>query len=470
MGRRLNSMAVRLTLWYALLTLALTLTAGGAMYWLLADRLDQEDQSFLASKIAEAQAIMRSHPGDHAALREELQHESETFADIRVRVIDAQGHILADSPQTPSPRVPATALDSERQAGFTAARPWQDRKGMAYLLMSRHVDGYSIEAAMRLAHEKKLLDLFQEALMITVIVVLFSALAAGYAIALYGLQPTRRLALIVDGLGVEQLKRRVSDPAWPEELQQLAQNFDRLLERLDEAFSRISRFSADIAHELRTPLHILRGEAEMALSHARSEEEYRDSLASAMEEYLRLSQMVDALLFLARAEQPDAVLHRRPLDLRDELKSVCDFFQAMAEEKNIQLSVEGHGSAVADATLLRRALCNLVDNALRHTPAGGDVTLRCHAGADGSVELSVCDSGCGIAAEDLPRVSDRFYRVDRVRSRQGGGAGLGLAIVQSIMHLHAGKLLIHSQVGQGSVVTLSFPSSGPVAGSTAPAN
>ncbi len=455
-----GSIAARLTIWYALLSVALIASAGGVLYWVLADRLRQEDDRFLASKIAEVRAVLLLHPSDYTALREEVQHEAETLPGIYIRVLNAREDIVADSPASNpvfGSRGPfaASPLPTDERG-----RDWISGDGKKYRVMSSRFETgsrFTVHAAMSLLKEEHFLGSYGRTLILAVTVALAIAIAGGYLIARRGMRPASRLAAIVDELGAGQLHRRVSDETWPAELRPLATNFDSLLSRLEDSFARISHFSADIAHELRTPLHILRGEAEIALSRGRSEEDYRACIESAVEEYERLSRMVNALLFLARAEQPDTQLERRSLDLGQESAAVCAFYQSMADEQGVTLVAGGSGNVVADSGLLRRALGNLVANALHHTPSGGRVAVEVKPAPDRGVEIVVSDSGRGIAAEDLPHVFERFYRADEIRPRQGQGAGLGLAIVRSIVQLHGGTVSIWSEPGRGTAVTLTFP-------------
>jgi two-component system heavy metal sensor histidine kinase CusS len=229
-----------------------------------------------------------------------------------------------------------------------------------------------------------------------------------------------------------------------------------MLDRLQEAFERLSQFSADVAHDFRTPINNLMGEAQVALSRERTPAEYTRVLQSALEEYTRLASMIDSMLFLAQAERAPAALASVSLEARVELQAVCDFYHALAEEQGVELACEGQARIPADPLLLRRALSNLLSNALNYTPRGGRVTLRAAAGPGATRTLSVIDSGIGIAPEHLAKLGDRFYRVDPSRTASPGGAGLGLAIVRSIMTLHGGSLLINSAVGRGTTASLVF--------------
>jgi two-component system heavy metal sensor histidine kinase CusS len=234
-----------------------------------------------------------------------------------------------------------------------------------------------------------------------------------------------------------------------------------MLDRLEESFERISRFSADIAHDLRTPVNNIRGEAEVALARARSAEEYRNVIESFLEEAVRLSALIGDLLFLARTESPLTHLRREPVDVGELLGGVREYYEASAADGGVSLTTTVADKPViaeADRTLLQRAVGNLVSNALANTLPGGEVQLGTSADSS-TIRIEVSDTGVGIPAEALPRVFDRFFRVDSSRSQGSGGTGLGLSIVQSILLLHGGNVQIWSQPGQGTRVTLHMPAS-----------
>ena len=232
-----------------------------------------------------------------------------------------------------------------------------------------------------------------------------------------------------------------------------------MLAHIEDAFARLSSLSADLAHELRTPVNNLRGELEVALGRSRSAADYKDTLESALEECVHLSHMIDGLMFLARAELPLAQIRRTRVDVGEELRAVAEFHEPAASEAGLRLEVSGPFIPLAadlDRALFQRAIGNLVTNAIAYTPRGGTVQLRAsQSGHDLRVE--VVDTGVGIAPEHLPHVSDRFYRVDRSRSSASGGLGLGLAIVKSIAQFHGGSVHIASQFGSGTIVTLLLP-------------
>jgi len=456
-----GSIALRLTAWYTLLSVVLIAFAGGILYWVAVNHLRQEDDKLLAAKIAEVRAVLLLHHNDYAALREEVEQEATTFRGIHLRVLNAQDDIIAESPASSTTAGGDTPFAGARLPADEHGRDWVAEDGKTYRMMSGSFETgsrYTVNAAMSLLKDEQFLAAYRGTLLLVIVFVLAVAIVTGYFIARRSLQPVSRLAAIVDELGAGHLHRRVGDEAWPSELRRLATNFDHLLARLEDSFVRISHFSADIAHELRTPLHVLRGEAEIVLSRERSDKDYRACIESAVDEYDRLSHLVNGLLFLASTEQPDKQLEKQALDLAQEIEAVCAFYQAMADESGITFVCGGNGQMViADSSLLRRALGNLVANALRHTPNGGRIIVEAQTTRNHTVKIVVSDTGCGIAPEYMPRIFDRFYRVDGARPRQGQSAGLGLAIVRSIMQLHDGTVSIDSEPGQGTTVTLTFP-------------
>jgi two-component system heavy metal sensor histidine kinase CusS len=226
-----------------------------------------------------------------------------------------------------------------------------------------------------------------------------------------------------------------------------------MLKRLEDSFVRLSQFSADIAHELRTPIGNIRGEAEVALTRSRSVEEYREVIESTIAECQHLGHIVDNLLFLARTEAAEGHLQRTSFNGRAAIEKIAAFHELVAEEQHLTIRCHGEATFVADEMLFSRAVNNLVENAAHYTAAGGSIEISV-ANRDTSSEVSVKDTGAGIAPEHLPRIFDRFYRVDSSRSSEG--VGLGLALVKSIMDLHGGTASIESEPGRGTTVTLSF--------------
>jgi two-component system heavy metal sensor histidine kinase CusS len=270
----------------------------------------------------------------------------------------------------------------------------------------------------------------------------------------HGLRPLAEMTRSLERIGPAHLNERVTPASWPRELQPLAIAFDEMLKRLDDSFTRLSQFSADLAHELRTPIGNMLGEAQVALTRDRTPAEYRETIESTIGECERLSGIVDNLLFVARVDAACEPIAGTRFDARAAAEKIAAFYQTIAEDHHVAISSSGEGQIYADPALFERAVANLVDNALRFTPEHGSIqiALAQHA-AD--FEVAVSDNGCGIAPEHLPRVFDRFYRAES--SRGSDGAGLGLALVKSIVELHGGSATIESKIGQGTTVKLTFP-------------
>jgi two-component system heavy metal sensor histidine kinase CusS len=290
------------------------------------------------------------------------------------------------------------------------------------------------------------------------IAVLFGGVVASALIAIVvtrrGLQPLREMTESLHQIGADQLKQRIGSTGWPRELQPLAIAFDEMLKRLDDSFTRLSQFSADLAHELRTPIANMLGEAQVALTRDRTAADYREIVESTVAECERLSRIVDNLLFVARVDAASEPIARAPFDARAEIEKIAEFYQTIADDHHVVITCSGNGKIYADPDLFERAVGNLLDNALRFTPEKGSIQIALCQHETG-FEVAVHDNGSGIAPEHLPRVFDRFYRAEP--SRSSDGAGLGLALVKSIVDLHGGTATIHSKPTRGTTVTLIFP-------------
>jgi heavy metal sensor kinase len=302
------------------------------------------------------------------------------------------------------------------------------------------------------------LQMLRETLWLAMPLLLAIAGIGGYLLTRRGLAPLGSMVEQTRTITGQNLETRLEVGKAAEELTTLAASFNELLSRLDQSFASMRRFVQDASHELRTPLAVIRGEADVALSHERSTAEYQESLAVIQEESRRLSRLVDDLLNLARADAGHVQLHVEQLYVNDLLSECCRSVQPLAAARNIELECRvGEDVAVqGDEELLRRMVVNLLDNAIRYTPAGGRVsaTIEAH-GPD--VRIRVADTGVGIAPDATGRVFDRFYRADKARNRQQGGFGLGLAIVKWIAELHHGTVDLTSQPGQGSIFTVRLP-------------
>ncbi len=465
-SRGWRTLAFRLTAGYALAGLFLVFAATASLYFVLRSELEKSTDLFLADKLHVIRTMLRERPDDWDALHEEIELESAArkYEQFYVRLLNSQNRLLLMTPGMAEQLDLSKFKSSFHQSDHAA--PMQGKSGQMFRVTSTTAEVGSpptatdtIQIAIDVSQKEKLLARYRFWFwtFLTATSILFPLI--GYQIARHGIRPVEEMATTARNITSTNLRERIQTEGYPFELASLAATFNEMLDRLEESFERISRFSADIAHDLRTPVNNIRGETEVALARARSTDEYREVLGSCLEEAVRLSDLIGDLLFLARAESPLNQLRRERVDVGQLLNGVREYYEASATDSGIVLATAFGDKAVIgemDRMLIQRAVGNLVSNAVAHTPAGGSVVLGAEAEA-AAIRIEVVDTGAGIPTEDLPRVFDRFYRVDSSRSKVSGGTGLGLAIVQSIMALHGGKAEITSQLGQGTRVTLRMP-------------
>jgi two-component system heavy metal sensor histidine kinase CusS len=460
-------LAFRLTAGYAFAGLFLVFFAIVSLYLVLVSELEKSTDLFLADKVHVLRTMLRERPGDQDALREEVELESAArqYEQFYIRLLDERNTPLLTTPGM------ANQLDLAQLASQTQSRSgrtirMRGRDGKAFRVTSAlapvgsaaaQID--TVQIAIDVSQKEALLARYRFwfwAIMLSTFAI-FPFI--GYQIARHGIRPVEAMATTARHISSTNLRERIHPEGYPFELASLASTFNQMLDRLEESFDRISRFSADIAHDLRTPVNNIRGEAEVALARARSADEYRDVIESCLEEAVRLSDLIGDLLFLARAESPLAHWRHERVDVGELLGGVREYYEASAADGGVSLTTTvANGPVIAelDRALLQRAVGNLVSNALANTPSGGTVVLGTNSDSS-TIRIEVSDTGVGIPAEALPRVFDRFFRVDSSRSQGAGGIGLGLAIVQSIAVLHGGKAEISSRPGQGTRVTLHMP-------------
>jgi two-component system heavy metal sensor histidine kinase CusS len=267
----------------------------------------------------------------------------------------------------------------------------------------------------------------------------------GWIAVRQGHAPLHDIVTRIRRISANELNTRLSPEALPEELTDLAVSFNGMLGRMEEAFLRLSNFSADIAHDLRTPVTSMMTQTQVALSRTRTVDEYREILYSNIEEYEHMAQMINDMLFLAQADNGLGNANVTDVELASEVLTVFEYYEAWAEERGVTLTVEGTALASGDQLMLRRALGNILSNAIRHTPPGEAVRVVLGTTKNGEISIEIENPGLDIPPEHLPKLFDRFYRIDP--SRQEGGTGLGLAIVKSIIDAHGGKITATSSEG-----------------------
>lgn len=315
----------------------------------------------------------------------------------------------------------------------SASAPYHDKNSTCTFVVS-----FSIDFHLHYLDELKYnLWLIAAVMCLLIVLIVLFAVHKGHT-------PLRHVSMQIKNISSENLDVRLDPEQVPVELEQLVISFNHMIERIEDVFTRQANFSADIAHEIRTPITNLVTQTEIALSQPRSKKDLEDVLYSSLEEYNRMAKMVSDMLFLAQADNRQLIIEHTPIDLRAETLRVCEFFEAWAEERNVTLDIRGHAGWVAgDALMLRRAINNLLSNAIRYTPEGQSVQVTL-SNQDEWVKLVIANTGVVIGPAHLPRLFDRFYRVDPARQRKTEGSGIGLAIVKSIISVHLGKISVES--------------------------
>lgn len=454
-----RSIASQLVFLFTLAASFLLCCGLGVLYWTFVRHALEEDNAVLADKVLALRADLNK-ARDPRTLHEELKvlHAGGERVAYWVRIVNSEGATVAETPGM-DVLLPARTFPPAQSASPSARSPKDYRTGGNYFALVTTVEeaggrSYTMQVAQDRSRDEQFVKQFGLVLGVVLALGVLASAVIAVTVTKRGLRPLREMARSLKSFGPERLHERIPPDGWPRELRPLAMAFDEMFDRLEDSFTRLSQFSADLAHELRTPIANIRGEGEVALTRARTPDEYREVIESSVGECERLSGIVDNLLFLARAEAAEGHIQRALFDGRAAVEKIAAFYEPIAEEHHTALTCAGQGEIYADPTLVGRAVSNLVENALRFTSAGGTIQISVAAEAAHS-QISVEDTGCGIAADHLPRVFDRFYRADSSRSSQG--SGLGLALVKSITDLHGGSAVVKSEVHRGTIVVLTFP-------------
>ena len=462
---RSRSLTLHLTLWFALASVFVLFLLGLLIGRSVEQHFEEQDIDVLAGKMELAKHVLEkalaTPSGETLAkqLDEALTgHHGLVIAVVGPNRQRLDAHVgLVLPPELLNERL---ATGNGRPIKWVAddGLPW---RGISATLTTRGQAGssYTVVVATEISHHEHFMGAFRQTLWVFMLLATLAMGLLSWFVVRRGLAPLQTIKRQAAEITANRLHTRLPVEAIPLELGDLASTLNEMLSRLEESFQRLSDFSSDLAHELRTPVSNLLTQTQVTLSRARSADDYRDILASNAEEFERLSRMIADMLFLAKAENNQLIPHSEPLELADEVAELLEFYGVLAEEKEIHLSVIGHGTVSGDRLMLRRAISNLLSNALRYTPVGGTVTVRIETQGDEGVKLTVENTGPCIAAEHLPRLFDRFYRTDSARQRTTEGSGLGLAITRSILIAHGGDVSVSSAEGI-TRFTLSLPVSG----------
>jgi two-component system heavy metal sensor histidine kinase CusS len=463
--RRCWSLTLWLTFFNAVSAFFLMSLIAALLYGGLAAQLKKQNHIFLHDEVNTIKNLL-STQGHVAPVIKELGHGQSGVEYVKhyIRLMDRKGRLILETPGMgkliPSHLFP-TPVSSSRTS---EDRTWRTSNGALILMTAARVEMQNssgqhgvVQAALDITNVDEILVDYRQKIYLLLSLGFVLCIAVSFLIASRGTRPLREMAEMIRGITVANLEERISGHGWPLELSGLADAMNLMLHRLDDSFARLYKSATNLSHKMRTPLTILRGEAEVALSRNRSNEELQDVIASSLEEVGRLSRLGESILFLANAEMGKFKMEQSLLDCREEADQVIDYYWPSAEEKGITLNCQGDASLRVDGVLFRKLVAALISNALTYNAPGGTVSLTLKQANELSGEISVTDSGCGIPDSEMVKIFDRFYRIYATRHMDPHGTGLGLPIAKAIMDLHDGSIAVQSVPGEGTTITLRFP-------------
>jgi len=462
--RQPASLTTLLGMLFALVATVSFAGVGAYLYHALSMQLERRDDIELIGKVEQIRHLLQETDSVQS-IREDPHRfiDAATGHDGLILILQAANGetvLKNHSEHGALPRMPVASAN--RTPTSESLRDWMLRPGLIARTVSAwgrlHSDREQVKiiVARTSSARMALLEAYRRDALTAILAGVLLATVSGYILVRRGLSPVRTIAQQAQSITAQRLETRLDAEAAPKELQLLVAAFNDMLDRLHGSFQKLSQFSADLAHDLRTPINNLMVQTQVALAQSRSLEDYQTLLASNVEEYERLARMVENMLFLARADHDKMGVNLQPLNAASELNRIAEYFEGVAAERQVRIVVQADGTVFADPILFRRAVNNLVANAIRHTPEGGTIRLESTDRRDESV-IAVINPGRGIDPEHLPRLFDRFFRVDQARSDSASSAGLGLAIVRKIMDLHGGRSEVESAPEQLTSFRLIFP-------------
>lgn len=451
MQRSGKSLTARLTLLFAVVSSCVLLVLGLVIASLVERHFEDMDLELLEGKLELIQhaVISARAEGGFDDLPRHLEAALIGHHGLAVGVWGPDGKLLFLSDEAEFPTDSASQWEAK-----SLPKTWDGASGVHYRgILGKAPTGVegetpaTVALSTSLSHHDHFMQSFRMAMWAVVSLAALLSGFLGWMAARRGLEPLQSIARRASDITANSLDQRIEAGEIPVELAEVVTTLNDMLGRLKESFDRLSDFSSDIAHELRTPVSNLLTQTQVMLSRARSIDEYQDVLASNAEELERLSRTIADMLFLAKADNSLLIPNRENVDLGVEVSNLLEFYEAVAEEKHLNLSCSGSAIISGDRLMLRRAIGNLLSNAVRHTPEYGRISVELKKPFEGETLICVENTGETIAPEHLPRLFDRFYRADASRKHQGEGSGLGLAITRSIVCAHNGEVWVESENG-----------------------
>ena len=457
------SIGSRLTLWYLGIFALAQLLFGVGMWFILRKNLHDVADAALAGQVEDVRRFLEGqrYDGTLAELKQAVTEEysAETGGDY-LEVLDQAGNWIYRSRALAETNFPALPPTPSARTVHQDVRFGNKPFRFVSTNIEIHGHWFTVETGVSTDKETETIERFRGYLLMVAPLVLLGAGGVGYWLSRRALSPVDALTRTARTITGNTLNSRLEQLHTGDELQRLSDTLNQMLARIETAFNRVTEFTADASHELRTPVSLIRTEAEVALRRSRGEREYREALRHILLEAERTTSLIEELLTLARADSGRQALSIQPIDLRGTLQEVASGWRAIASVRGFQFSeriLDAELRVLGDRTALRRVIHILLDNAFKYTPSpGGAVTLAAEE-RDGQAVISVRDSGIGIAEEEQKRIFERFYRVDKARSREMGGAGLGLSIAQWIVQQHQGRIRVESTLGTGSIFRVELP-------------
>jgi len=447
------SLTFRLAVLLAAFSFVAFTVMGSALYYALRQQLSIRDDAALVSRVDQISTLLRDL--DAQQLIREKPHLfanmlGNTESLLVIRYVGGATLMEINPMQRDIPRVTPVAADQRLTLAAVHHAMTPDGTPMVYMsAISRSTNNLpplEVLSARVLSDRTYILEEYRNKIL------LFAAMMAAISVILAvifarrGISPLRKLADSTAQIGTKTLSSRLDKKHVPTELDSLIDQLNAMLARLEHGFQQLKQVSADMAHDLRTPITVLLGQTEVGLGAPRDSAYYQRLLGSNFEELQRMSRMIDSMLFLAQAEQPDLEIQRNNIEVRNEIERICEYFEDLAADRDVTIQTHGSGNIYADALLLRRALANLLSNAVRYAQAGSQIDIVAETLPD-SVNILVINRGETIPPSHQERIFDRFYRADPSRNDSAHSSGLGLSIVRSIMQLHQGDCWVESDNG-----------------------